>query len=144
MNDKALGLLGMMKRAGAIEMGEDHSSDAVAAGKAKLLLLSSDASDKARLRAERFTYGHRVLTVPLHYTGAELAGSLGIGSCSMAAVTDMGFANALMKELCSQRPELYEALRQETEQRFAKAQRRRKETLAQRTDTRKNKRRTEA
>ena len=95
MDDRAIGLIGLMRRAGAIEIGEDNSGSAVSAGKAKLLLTAADASENALRHAERFTQGRRVITVPLHYTRDELGKALGIGGCSMAAVTDIGFANAL-------------------------------------------------
>ena len=47
-----LGLLGLMRRAGAISPGEDQAAEAVRAGKGKLLLLASDVSDNARRKAE--------------------------------------------------------------------------------------------
>jgi len=87
MEDKALGLLGLMRRASAIELGEDNSAAAVKAGKAKLLLLSSDVSDSARRKAESFSFGRSVLLVPLHYTREELGAALGVKSCAMAALT---------------------------------------------------------
>ena len=68
MDDRAIGLIGLMRRAGAIEIGEDNSGSAVSAGKAKLLLTAADASENALRHAERFTQGRRVITVPLHYT----------------------------------------------------------------------------
>lgn len=144
MEDKTLGLLGLMRRAGAIQIGEDNTADAVHAGKAKLLLLASDAPEKARRRAEGYVFGHRTQTVPLHYTGEELAGALGTGGCAMAAVTDIGFANALMKGLSQQYPDRYSAIMAETDKRCAKAARRKKETEEQRKAKRNVKRRTEA
>ena len=143
MSDRILGLLGLMRRAGAIELGEDKSADAVHAGKAKLLLLSSDLPEKALRRADGYVYGHRTLPVPLPYTRDELAEALGVGGCSMAAVTDIGFADALMKQLAEQRPEEYASLRDETEKRCLKAERRRRETLSRKGDKRNVKRRTE-
>ena len=41
MDDRAIGLIGLMRRAGAIEIGEDNSGSAVSAGKAKLLLTAA-------------------------------------------------------------------------------------------------------
>lgn len=143
MEDKALGLLGLMRRAGAIELGEDNSAAAVKAGKAKLLLLSSDVSDSARRKAEGFSHGRNVQTVPLHYSREELGASLGVKSCAMAALTDMGFSNALMKELAGQRPEEYGGVYEETSKRLEKTQRRRKETAARGGLKRNVKRRTE-
>ena len=121
MDDRAIGLIGLMRRAGAIEIGEDNSGTAVSAGKAKLLLTAADASENALRHAERFTQGRRVITVPLHYTRDELGKALGIGGCSMAAVTDIGFANALMKALSEQKPDMYAQAAETIEQRQAKA-----------------------
>ena len=51
MDDRAIGLIGLMRRAGAIEIGEDNSGSAVSTGKAKLLLTAADASENALLHA---------------------------------------------------------------------------------------------
>ena len=144
MEDKALGLLGLMRRAGAIAIGLDNTADAVRAGRARLLLLSRDAADHARRKAENLSNGRSVLTVELPYTREELADSLGVSGCAAAAVTDLGFANALMKELADRDPERYRSIAQETERRCEKAARRKKETAARRVSKRNVKRRTEA
>ena len=59
-----------------------------------------------------------------------------------AAVTDMGFANALMKALSEKEPERYAALAGEMSGRFEKAQRRKKEAAAHERNKRIGKRRT--
>lgn len=143
MEDKALGLLGLMRRAGAIAIGMDNTSDAVRAGKARLLLLSRDAADHARRKAENLSNGRSVLTVELPYSREELADSLGVSGCAAAAVTDLGFANALMKELAARDPARYGETAQETERRCEKAERRRKETAARKGTKKSVKRRTE-
>ncbi len=143
MEDKALGLLGLMRRAGAIELGEDNSAATVKDGKAKLLLFSSDVSEAARRKAEGFSHGRSVQLVPLHYTREELGAALGVKSCAMAALTDMGFSNALMKELNKQYPEEYSGVYEETAKRLEKTQRRRKETARRGGLKRNVKRRTE-
>lgn len=143
MEDKALGLLGLMRRAGAIVLGEDNSAETVKAGRAKLLVLSSDVSDSARRKAEGFSHGRNVQIVPLHYTREELGASLGVKSCAMAALTDMGFSNALMKALAMRLPEEYGSVYEETVKRLEKTQRRKKQT-AERGGLKRNvKRRTE-
>ncbi len=128
MTDKAMGLLGLMRRAGALEPGESKAGDAVKGGKAKLLLLAADASDNARDRAESFTRGRSTLTVTLPFVKEELSEGLGIGGCAMAAVTDMGFANALMKQLAEAEPEQYAEAAEETERRYQRARGRAKTT----------------
>lgn len=134
MSDKILGLLGLMRRANAVEIGETNSGAAVRTGKAKLLLLASDASDNARRRAETFVFGRRTILLPLPYTKADISGSVGVSGCSMAAVTDMGFANALMKALAADN-EKYRSIANEVEGRFMKTEGRKKKRLAAR-DTR--------
>jgi ribosomal protein L7Ae-like RNA K-turn-binding protein len=143
MEDKALGLLGLMRRARAVEPGTDNACDAVRDGKAKLLILSADINDNARRKAENVSNGRRVLLQPIHYTRAELASAFGMADCSMAAVTDIGFANALAKILAAKDAERYGALSAELEKRNEKAVRRKKEKT-QRADSKRNgKRRTE-
>ena len=85
-----------------------------------------------------------MITVPLHYTRDELGKALGIGGCSMAAVTDIGFAKALMKALSEQEPDMYAQAAETIEQRQAKAARRKKETAALEGGRRNDKRRTGA
>ena len=66
MSDKILNMLGLMRRANAIQIGETNTGAAVRGGKAKLLLLAADASDNARSRAEGCTRGRSVRTAALH------------------------------------------------------------------------------
>ena len=143
MEDKALGLLGLMRRAGAVELGVDNASSALRAGKVKLLLLSCDAAENARRKLDHLSQGRRALTVPLRYTREELAACLGVSGCSAAAVTDIGFANALMKELAAGDPERYAEAAQEIARRCEKTARRKKETAARKGKKRNDKRRTE-
>ena len=142
MSDKILNFLGLMRRANAVQIGETNTGAAVRGGKAKLLLLAADASDNARSRAEGFTRGRSVLTVQLPYTKEEISASVGVSGCSMAAVTDIGFANALMKSLSERQPESYSALAGEMDALFSKAQRRKKEAAAHERNKRIGKRRT--
>lgn len=97
--DKALNYLGLMRKAGACALGETDCGSACRAGKAKLLLLASDASDNAHSRAKGFVYGRNIPMVVLPYTKLELAGRLGRGAVSMMAVYDLGLAVTLMKAL---------------------------------------------
>lgn len=142
MSEKILSLLGLMRKAGAIEIGETNAGSAVHAGKAKLLLVASDASDNAKKRTEIYTAGRSALVVPLPFTKSEISASVGYAGCSMAAVTDIGFANALMKSLAEQWPDEYGAAAAETEKRFLKAESRKRETKAHEKNMRTGKRRT--
>jgi ribosomal protein L7Ae-like RNA K-turn-binding protein len=99
MSDKAIGYLGLMRRGGMIELGENGVAEAVRGRKAKLLLLVPDAGENARDRAESLAKGHGVPLAVLPYTREELSMALGKANTVMAAVTDAGFAQALMKTL---------------------------------------------
>ena len=127
MMEKVLSLLGLMKKAGAIACGEDNSIDAVRDGKAKLLILAGDASDNARKRAENLCAGRKLIKLELECTKAELARALGMSGCSMAAICDLGFAVALVKELCRIKPGEYDEIFERLTQRYDKARRRKAE-----------------
>ena len=130
MREKALNMLGLMRRANAIQIGEDKTGAAVKAGKAKLLLLAADASDNARRRAETFITGRNVQLVLLPFDKMELSSHLGVNGCSMAAVTDLGFANAFVKLLLTLDAAVYGGIAEQVEKRFDKAERRKKSKKA--------------
>lgn len=127
MMEKVLSLLGLMKKAGAIACGEDNSSEAVRDGKAKALILASDASDNARKRAENLCSGRKLIKLDIECTKAELAWALGMSGCAMAAVCDLGFAVALVRELCRVKPGEYDEIYELLVQRYDKARRRKAE-----------------
>ncbi len=136
MREKTLNLLGLMRRAGAIALGEDQSADCVRGGKAKLLLLSADVADNARRKAENLSEGRNVRLIPLPFDREELGKALGVGGCSVAAVSDLGFADAFMQLLAAQWPEDYEAAAQAVRQRSEKAARRKAQKGSKRVGTR--------
>mgnify|MGYP000233583875 FL=1 len=141
MREKTLNLLGLMRKANAIAVGETNTGGAVRAGKAKLLLLASDASDNARSRARGFTHGRDVVTVTLPFTKDEIAAHVGVSGCAMAAITDIWFANAFMKSLAAAVPEGYDESTAEIQRRFERADRRKKEAAAHEKNKRIGKRR---
>ena len=120
MREKILPLLGLMRRANAIAVGEVNTGGAARAGKAKLLLLASDASENARRRAEGFAAGRDLPLSTLPFTKEEFASAVGLSGGSMAAVTDLGFANALLKALAEEEPERYGAEAARMEERYAR------------------------
>ena len=141
MREKTLNLLGLMRKANAIAVGETYIGGAVRAGKAKLLLLAADASDNARSRARGFTHGRDIVTVTLPFTKDEIAAHVGVSGCAMAAITDIGFANAFMKSLAAAVPDGYDESVAEIQRRFEKADRRKEEAAAHEKNKRIGKRR---
>ena len=142
MREKTLKFLGLMRRANALHAGENNTGEAVRAGKAKLLLLASDASDNARKRAEGFVGGRSCLLLPVPFTKEELGAALGYGPCAMAAVTDLGFAAALTELLEQMEPERYGPAAGEIRRRRDKAARRRRDKAQEKTNRSTGKRRT--
>lgn len=99
MKDKALNFLGLMRKANAIQIGETDTGAATRAQTAKLVVLANDASDNARSRAKGFVYGKNIPMIVSPFTKAEISEHVGKPGCSMAAITDIGFADAFMKTL---------------------------------------------
>ena len=126
MSERLLDLLGLMRKAGAVQIGEMNSGTACREGKAKLLLLAKDASENAVKRAESFVFGRRTLLMTLPYTKDEIAEKLGSGVCAMAAVTDLGFANAFVSKLSAQYPGQYEDTASALSKKLEKTDRRKK------------------
>jgi len=107
MHERALKMLGLMRRANAIQIGEEKTGNICRSGKAEVVILAQDASGNAQHRAEGFTSSRGVLLVTLPFTKEEIILSTGVPGCSMAAITDLGFADALMRILAEMQPEEY-------------------------------------
>jgi ribosomal protein L7Ae-like RNA K-turn-binding protein len=127
MTDKALKLLGLMRPAGAVEIGADRAAEAARAGKVRALLLASDASEAAVRKAGYALEGKSALNLKLPYTREELSDALGVGDCTMAAITDMGFAEAFVRQLAAEDPESYADAAAVLAERHEKMRRRRSE-----------------
>lgn len=110
MADRLLTMLGLMRKARAIAIGESQCGEAARAGRAKLLMLAKDASDNAVKRAEGFVYGRSTELITLPYTKDEISLSVGLPGCSMLAVTDGGFSSAFAKGLMERFGSEYEQL----------------------------------
>lgn len=107
MFDNILGMLGLMKKASAVAVGEDKTAEAVLSGKARLLLLPADAGEKKTERAERYIDGRSCEIVRLPFYENELSAALGTGSCTMTAITDLGFADSFMRRLAERNQDVY-------------------------------------
>lgn len=95
--DKVLSLLGLCRRAGRLEAGFAAGREAARSGRAALLLAASDVSDKTyknlRYEADRA----HIQAVRLRADMAGLSKACGV-KAGVVAVTDPGFAGAIMKE----------------------------------------------
>ena len=106
-NDPILHLLGLARKAGRLEGGEEPVGAACRAHHARLVLLASDAAPNSCRRAAHFGQAGNVLFLELPFTKAELGFVLGRGSCAMLALTDAGFAASVLEKLAARDPERY-------------------------------------
>ena len=118
--NKVLNLLGLAKKGGRLEVGEEPTGAAARAKDARLLLIASDAADNSYRRLKHFADAGACLYAVIPCTKDELGGALGRTSCAMAAVTDIGFATAIAEKLAEDDPERYGEI---TEKLRVKAQR---------------------
>lgn len=126
-NDPILHLLGLAKKAGRLEVGEEPVGSACRARQARLILLAADAAPNTYRRAAHFGEAGNVLWLQLPFTKEELGFQLGRSSCAMLALTDAGFAAAVSEKLRARDPEKYQAAAAQLRQKADKVLRRQKE-----------------
>ena len=104
-NDPILHLLGLAKKAGRLEVGEEPVVALCRARQAKLVLLAADAAPNTCRRAAHFGQAGNVLWLALPFSKAELGLALGRSSCAMVALADSGFAASILEKLAARDPE---------------------------------------
>ena len=144
MREKALNLLGLMRKANAVQIVETDAGAAARAGSAKLLILASDASDNAKSRAKGFVYGKGIPLITVPFLKEEISAHVGKSGCSMAAVCDLGFADSFLKLLQQISPGLYDETAQIIAAELDREKRRRRERMSHEKNKRIGKRRNNA
>lgn len=144
MKEKALNLLGLMRKANAVQIGETDTGAAARSGSAKLLILASDASDNAKSRAKGFVYGKGIPLITVPFPKEEISAHVGKSGCSMAAVCDLGFADSFIKLLQLISPGMYDETAQKIAAELAREKQRRWERSAHEKNKRIGKRRNNA
>ena len=125
--NKVLGLLGLAKKAGQLAVGEEPTGAAARAKDARLLLIASDAADNTMRRLRHFADAGACLYAVLPCTKDELGRAVGRTSCAMAAVMEIGFAEAIAKKLAEDNEAQYGALAEKLSVKAQRAAQRRKE-----------------
>ena len=126
-HDPVLNLLGLARKAGRLEIGEEPVGAACRARHARLIILAGDAAPNTVRRAAHFGQAGNVLWLQVPHTKAQLGYVLGRGSCAMSALTDVGLAAALAGHLASLDPGRYGSAAQLLRARADKALERQKE-----------------
>ena len=84
------------------------ASSAAAAGKARLVLLASDAAENTVRRARNFTEGSHAVVLSVPFNKETLGAACGRGSCAMLAITESGLALSAAVKLAAAFPGSYE------------------------------------
>lgn len=128
--DSVLRLLGVARKAGRVEVGEEPVGAAARAHQAKVLLTAADGADNSLRRAAHFAEAGKVPVLPTPYTKGELGGAVGRSACTMLALTDIGLAAAIVEKLAQADPERCGAAAAELKLQAGKALQRQKERRA--------------
>ena len=107
MNEKALGLLGISQKGGNIEIGEEPVGAVARAGKARLIILASEAAGHTIRRAQSFAALHTSPLIQIDADKDTLGAVFGRNSVAMAALTDVFLAQHFLETLAE--PERYGA-----------------------------------
>ena len=119
--DKALNYMGLARKAGRIELGEEPVGAAARAQHARLVIVASDAGDHTWRKAKSFVSGSEQLCIKVPFTKDQLGQAIGRTSLALAAFTDPALALAFVKALDNADPEVIQQL-QVRAQRIAKRQ----------------------
>jgi ribosomal protein L7Ae-like RNA K-turn-binding protein len=102
--DRALGLLGMAARAGAVISGTDRVREAARGEGVRLVLLASDASANSREKLVPLLTARGISHV-IRYDRNELGAAIGRGPLSAVGVTDRALADRLQVLLRDSAPQ---------------------------------------
>ena len=94
---KALNYLGLARRAGRLEIGEDGTLASIKNGRAKGVFLAEDAAENSRRRTVRLAEDHHIPSRILPVTKEALGRALGRDKVALVAVCDEGLAKAAME-----------------------------------------------
>ena len=108
MTEHILSMLGLALKAGRVEVGEEPVGAAARAKKARVIFVAQVAAPSSVRRAQSFARTGSTLCVTLPADKDALGRSLGRSSVAMCAVTDIGFAESLVKKLAALDSETYQ------------------------------------
>lgn len=128
--DNILHMVGLALKAGRLEVGEEPVGAACRARDCRLILVARDAADNSFRRVKHFADAGQCLRVSVPYTKEELGEAVGRTACAMAAVTDIGFAEAIGQKLAAVDPEKYSLTAEKLHVKAERAAQRRKEQQA--------------
>lgn len=97
MSPRIAGRLGLALRSGALAVGAEAAADAIARGRAQVLIVAGDAGRSTRARLVELAAGHEVAV--LQGPGRKALGqALGRDTVSVVAVSDPGWARQFLED----------------------------------------------
>ena len=135
--NKALNYLGLARKAGLCELGEEPVGAITRSGKGYLVLVASDASDHTWRRAKSFVAGTDQQCIRLPYPKTEMGLATGRQELAIAALTDPAMALALVRSLGQE--EKFRAVAEVLEAKAARAKKRQAEAKAHKRNVQKGK-----
>ncbi len=105
--DNILRLVGLAKRGGNLEAGEEPVGAAARARDARVILVASDAAENTYRRVRHYADAGQCIWLSVPYTKDEMGESIGRTSCAMVAITDIGLASAIVSTLAEKDPDKY-------------------------------------
>ena len=97
--DKALGLLGLARKADKLQTGEETVCAMLAEKHARLTLLADDAGEAVARKVRALAQGSRQRVLAIPYDKLRLGAALGKPAVSVAAFADVSMALAFAKAL---------------------------------------------
>lgn len=104
--DSIASFMGLIKKSGQLDVGEEPVGAVCRARKTTLLVLASDAAANTVRRAKHFAEMGQVPVITLPLTKDQMGMSIGRPPCAMIAINDIGFSSALVKKLAAAGVEL--------------------------------------
>ena len=135
-----LSMIGLAKKAGRVEIGEEPVGAAARAKKARINLEATDAGPSSARLAASFAETGSCLLLTIPADKDALGRCLGRTSVAMAAVTDIGFADAIVKKLAALE-ERYQAASEQLAVKAKRALERRQEQARHERNLRRGKKR---
>ena len=126
--DRALNYMGLARKAGLIELGEEPVGAVARARKARLVVVAQDATDHTWRRAKSFVAGSEQICLKVPYSKDQLGQAIGRSELALAAFTDPALALAFLQAL--DQPDRYKAELESLEKLSARIRQRKKEADA--------------
>lgn len=92
---RALGMIGMCRRAGRIATGDEQTKISLMSGGVSLIVIAEDASKYIVSRFTGMSQAEGKPCLRIKCTKAELGGAIGRGDCAVVGICDAGFGKSI-------------------------------------------------